>query len=90
MTLDKHELFSPMVGGLVFTILLSIISLAFTAGIEFNKITNIEGHQINQDNRHAALDARVELLQTTLPVQMATIQAKLDDISAQLKTRRRQ
>ena len=69
----------------VITILLSIISLAFSAGIEFNRIAVIKSHQSKIDTSLSTLQGQVLVLQTTLPVQMAEIQTKLDDISAQIK-----
>ncbi len=72
----------------VITVLLSIISLAFSAGIEFNKIANLKEHQSAQDTNYSLLKGQVLSLQTTLPVQMAEIQTKLDDISSQLKEQR--
>ncbi len=75
-------------GAIVVTVLLSIISLAFSAGIEFNKISNLRVHQTVQDADYSLLRGQVLALQTTLPVQMAEIQTKLDDISSQIKERR--
>ncbi len=75
-------------GAVVITVLLSIVSLAFSAGIEFNKIANLKSHQIEQDASYSVLRGQVLSIQTTLPVQMAQIQTKLDDISSQLKERR--
>ncbi len=66
----------------LFTLLFSVISLAFYTGMEAKSITHIS-------NRERETAATVALLQTTLPVQMATIQAKLDDISYQLKHQER-